>query len=89
MGEWECLLVAKASLGQEKTRVLVEIQWTMGDLTLKLHAQPRSINLNKRAVYLNRQPWLYASHNPCISMQALSVYPPDELQALQVGRYTT
>ena len=45
MGEWECLLVAKASLDQEKTRVLVEIQWTMGDLTLKLHAQPRSINL--------------------------------------------
>ena len=45
MGEWECLLVAKASLDQEKTRVLVEIQGTMGDLTLKLHAQPRSINL--------------------------------------------
>jgi len=46
MGEWECLLVAKASLDQEKTRVLVEIQWTMGDLTLKLHAQPPSINHN-------------------------------------------
>jgi hypothetical protein len=47
MWEWECLLVAKASLGQEKTRVLVEIQWTMGDLTFKkLHAQPRSINLD-------------------------------------------
>jgi len=43
MGELECLLVAKASLEQEKTRVLVEIQWT---LTLKLHAQPRSINLD-------------------------------------------
>ncbi|KIM83744.1 hypothetical protein PILCRDRAFT_7134 [Piloderma croceum F 1598] len=34
-----------ASLDQEKTRVLVEIQGTMGDLTLKLHAQPPSINL--------------------------------------------
>jgi hypothetical protein len=45
MGELECLSVAKASLDQEKTRVLVEIQGTMGDLTLKLHAQPRSINL--------------------------------------------
>ena len=44
MGELECLSVAKASLDQEKTRVLVEIQGTMGDLTLKLHAQPRSIN---------------------------------------------
>ena len=38
--------MAKASLGQEKTKVLVEIQWTMGDQTLKLHAQPRSINLD-------------------------------------------
>ena len=46
MGEWECLLVAKASLDQEKTRVLVEIQWTMGYLTLKLNAQPPSINHN-------------------------------------------
>ena len=46
MGEWECLSVAKASLDQEKTRVLVEIQGTMGDLTLKLHAQPCPINLD-------------------------------------------
>jgi hypothetical protein len=46
MGEWECSLVAKASLDHEKTRVLVGIQWTMGDLTLKLHAQPPSINHN-------------------------------------------
>ena len=38
MVELECLSVAKASLDQEKTRVLVEIQGTMGDLTLKLHA---------------------------------------------------
>ena len=35
MGEWECSLVAKARLDEEKMRVLVEIQGTMGDLTLK------------------------------------------------------
>jgi hypothetical protein len=64
MGEWECLLVAKASLGQEKTRVLVEIQWTMGDLTLKLHAQPRSINLDDEQTSIVSKPATLAVRIP-------------------------
>jgi hypothetical protein len=33
MAEWECLKVAKASLGKERTKVLEEIQGTIGDQT--------------------------------------------------------
>jgi hypothetical protein len=65
MREWECSLVAKASLDEEKTRVLVEIQWTMGDQTLKLHAQPRSINLDdEQQTSIVSKPATLAVRNP-------------------------
>ena len=61
------------------------------------HAQPRPINLVSNdeqcrlhlGRYLNWRLWLYvgcSSHNACICIQALSVYPADKLQALGVGK---
>jgi len=35
MAEWECLLVAKASVDQQRMRVSVGIQWTMRDQKLQ------------------------------------------------------